>query len=154
MAALLNLGPSFAVLPKIDSSLIDRASCAVHHYAYRLRWRVQNGQTVLDRQSTLLSCMPFPSRGIRHPEPATEFEPKIADLQIAIKRIYETEASKPYRPNLTRTERKGLRKALQLKKTLRYTVGDKCGSFVVIPQSLDKLVTSNVLSDKKHIRSN
>ena len=39
-------------------------------------------------------------------------------------------------------------KILQSKNRPRYTVGDKCGSFVVMPQLLDKLVTNNVPSDQ------
>uniref|UniRef100_A0A7I5EEA8 Reverse transcriptase domain-containing protein n=1 Tax=Haemonchus contortus TaxID=6289 RepID=A0A7I5EEA8_HAECO len=55
--------------------------------------------------------------------------------------------SEPYRSNLTPTERRGVKKLLQAKEVLRYTVGDKCGSFVVMPQTMDKAITNKVLSD-------
>nr|CDJ85952.1 Hypothetical protein CBG20427 [Haemonchus contortus] len=55
--------------------------------------------------------------------------------------------SEPYRSNLTPAERRGVNKLLQAKEVLRYTVGDKCGSFVVMPQTMDKAITNKVLSD-------
>uniref|UniRef100_A0A7I5E8H5 Reverse transcriptase domain-containing protein n=1 Tax=Haemonchus contortus TaxID=6289 RepID=A0A7I5E8H5_HAECO len=55
--------------------------------------------------------------------------------------------NEPYRSNLTPAERKGVKKLLQAKNVLRYTVGDKCGSFVVMPQTMDKALTAKVLSD-------
>ncbi|EYC45226.1 hypothetical protein Y032_0435g1417 [Ancylostoma ceylanicum] len=142
MAAVLNLGPSFAISPKIDDSVVDKALCGVNQFAYRLQWRLQNGPTVPHRQTTILSSMPFPSRGIRLPEPAPEVESRIANLELAIHRIYVSEATKTYRCNLTRTEQRGLTKLLRCKDRLRFTIGDKCSSFVVMPQSMDKDITN------------
>ncbi|EYC16654.1 hypothetical protein Y032_0033g2766 [Ancylostoma ceylanicum] len=148
MAAVLNLGPSFAISPKINNSVVDNALCGVHQFAYRLRWRLQNGPTVPNRQTAILSSMPFPSRGIRLPEPAApEVESRIAILELAIQRIYLSEAAKPYRSNLTRSEQRGVIKLLRCRDRLRFTVGDKCGSFVVMPQSMDKDITNKALSD-------
>ncbi|KIH52818.1 hypothetical protein ANCDUO_17072 [Ancylostoma duodenale] len=61
--------------------------------------------------------------------------------------IYQNEAAQPHRSNLTSTEQRGFKKLLRLRSRLRYTVGDKCGSFVVMPQSLDKNITGYTLSD-------
>ncbi|EYB98645.1 hypothetical protein Y032_0129g1477 [Ancylostoma ceylanicum] len=44
-------------------------------------------------------------------------------------------------------ERRGLKKLIRLKDRLRYMIGDKCVSFVVVPQSLDKDVVNHILSD-------
>nr|CDJ91537.1 unnamed protein product [Haemonchus contortus] len=65
----------------------------------------------------------------------------MANLEHGIQRI------EPYRSNLTPAERRGVKKLLQAKNVLRYTVGDKCGSFVVMPQTMDKALTAEVLSD-------
>ncbi|KIH68876.1 hypothetical protein ANCDUO_00783 [Ancylostoma duodenale] len=91
--------------------------------------------------------MPFPVRGIKLPRPAPDVDSRIASLEIAIQRIYLSEAKQTYRFNLTTSERRGIAKLLQLKDRLRYTVGDKCGFFVVMPQMIDKEVTCKVLSD-------
>ncbi|EYC10986.1 hypothetical protein Y032_0053g2410 [Ancylostoma ceylanicum] len=147
MAAVLNLGPSFAISRKVTNMTIDEALCGVHHFAHRLRTRIQRGHTVLDRESTLLCSMPFQSRRIRLPDATPAVDSKIAGLELAIQRIYQNEASQTYHSNLTKDEREGFRKLLRLKHKLRYMVGDKCGSFVVMPQSLDKEVVNNMLSD-------
>ncbi|EYC06051.1 hypothetical protein Y032_0078g1166 [Ancylostoma ceylanicum] len=91
--------------------------------------------------------MPFPAKGIRLPRPSPEIDSRIAALEIAIQRIYSSEATKAYRSNLTPSEQRGIAKLLRSKDRLRYTVGDKCGSFVVMPKSMDKIITNNVLSD-------
>ncbi|EYC33600.1 hypothetical protein Y032_0002g888 [Ancylostoma ceylanicum] len=52
-----------------------------------------------------------------------------------------------YRSNLTVYEQRGFRKLIRLREKLRYMIGDKCGSFVVVPQSLDKNIISGTLSD-------
>ncbi|XGW17770.1 hypothetical protein V3C99_002395 [Haemonchus contortus] len=54
--------------------------------------------------------------------------------------------NEPHRSNLTSTER-GVKKLLQAKEELRHTVGDKCGSFVVMPHTMDKILTNEVLSN-------
>ncbi|EYB91799.1 hypothetical protein Y032_0202g1797 [Ancylostoma ceylanicum] len=147
MAAALSLGPSFAVSPKVDSSTVDRALCGLHQCAHRLRWRLQTGPTVLDRQSTVISSMPSPARGIKLPKPSSEVDSRIASVEIAIQRIYLSETTQAYRTNLTPSEQRGITKLLRSKDRLRYTVGDKCGSFVVMPQSMDKNITNRALSD-------
>ncbi|EYB89999.1 hypothetical protein Y032_0224g2699 [Ancylostoma ceylanicum] len=147
MAAALSLGPSFAISPKVTSSTVGKALCGLHQYGHRLRWRVQTGPTVLDRQSTIVSTKPFPAKGIRLPRPTPEIDSRIAALEIAIQKIYSSEATKIYRSNLTPSEQKGIAKLFRSKDRLRYTIGDKCSSFVVMPQSMDKIITNNVLSD-------
>ncbi|EYC06993.1 hypothetical protein Y032_0072g639 [Ancylostoma ceylanicum] len=147
MAAALNLGPSFAVAPKVNNAIVDKALCGVHQFAHRLRWRLQKGAPVLDRQSALLSSMPFPARGIKLSKAAPEVDLRLASLEIAIQRVYLSEATRTYRSNVTTSERRGISKLLRLKNRLRYTVGDKCGFFVVMPQSMDKAITKKVLSD-------
>ncbi|EYC13496.1 hypothetical protein Y032_0043g749 [Ancylostoma ceylanicum] len=44
-------------------------------------------------------------------------------------------------------EQRALKKLINLKERLRYMIGDKCGSFVVVPQSLDKDIVNHMLSD-------
>ncbi|EYC06348.1 hypothetical protein Y032_0076g1010 [Ancylostoma ceylanicum] len=147
MAAVLNLGPSFAISQRVTNATIDEALCGVHHFAHRLRSRMQRGPTVLDRESTLLCSMPFLSRGIRRPCSIPSADLKVASLELAIQRIYKNEATQKYRSNLTMIERRGFKKLIRLKDRLRYTIGDKCGSFVVVPQSLDKEIANQMLFD-------
>ncbi|EYC31016.1 hypothetical protein Y032_0004g1903 [Ancylostoma ceylanicum] len=52
-----------------------------------------------------------------------------------------------YVSNMTVKEKRCLRKLLHLEDELRYTVGDKCGGFVVIPKSMDKEISELALSD-------
>ncbi|EYC09600.1 hypothetical protein Y032_0059g2956 [Ancylostoma ceylanicum] len=66
---------------------------------------------------------------------------------VKLLKIYHNEATQTYRSNLTRREQEGLKKLLHLKNKLRFMVGEKCGSFVVVPQSLDKKIIDNTLSD-------
>ncbi|XGW07162.1 hypothetical protein V3C99_017011, partial [Haemonchus contortus] len=49
MAAVLNLGPSFAITPRVNNGVVDAALCGVHQFAYQLRWRTHGGPTVLDQ---------------------------------------------------------------------------------------------------------
>ncbi|XGW22536.1 hypothetical protein V3C99_005061, partial [Haemonchus contortus] len=91
--------------------------------------------------------MPFKGKYIRIPPSSREIDSKIANLEHGIQRVYRNAMSEPYRSNLTPTERRGVKKLLQAKEVLRYTVGDKCGSFVVMPQTMDKAITNKVLSD-------
>ncbi|XGW22227.1 hypothetical protein V3C99_004881 [Haemonchus contortus] len=132
MAAVLNLGPSFAITPRVNSQVLDAALCGVHQFAYQLRCRAHRGPTVLDQQATLMSLMPFKGKFIRIPPSSREIDSKIANLEHGIQRIYRNAMNEPYRSNLTPAERRGVKKLLQAKNVLRYTVGDKCGSFVVI----------------------
>ncbi|KAK6017626.1 hypothetical protein OSTOST_16849, partial [Ostertagia ostertagi] len=147
MAAVLNLGPSFAITPRVNTTVIDSALCGIYQFAYQLRWRTHRGPTVLDQHDTLMSLMPFKGKFIQIPPSSTDLDARIADLEHNIQRIYRNAMDEPYHSNLTSAERRGVKKILQSKRTLRYTVGDKCGSFVVMPQSLDKALTANVLSD-------
>ncbi|KIH44425.1 hypothetical protein ANCDUO_25549, partial [Ancylostoma duodenale] len=91
--------------------------------------------------------MPFPSRGIRLPDSISSVDSKIASLELAIQRIYKNEAAQTYKSNLTMSEQRGFRKLVRLKDKLRYMVGDICGSFVVVPQSLDRDIVNQMLSD-------
>ncbi|EYC14467.1 hypothetical protein Y032_0040g223 [Ancylostoma ceylanicum] len=104
------------------------------------------GPTVLDRQSTITSSMPFPARGIKLPKPSSEVDSRIASLEMAIERIYLNETTQAYRIDLTPSEQRGITKLLRSKDRLRYTIGDKCGSFVVMPQSMDENITNRALS--------
>ncbi|EYC36738.1 hypothetical protein Y032_0862g2743 [Ancylostoma ceylanicum] len=147
MAAVLNLGPSFAASRKITDAAIDEALCGIHHFAHRLRTRIHRGPTVLDRESTLVCSMPFPPRGIRLPESTPTVDSKIASLELAIRGIYQNEAAQPHYTNLTSTEQRSFKKLLRLRSELRCTIGDKCGSFVVMPLSLHKDIIKYKLSD-------
>ncbi|PIO76160.1 MFS transporter, SP family [Teladorsagia circumcincta] len=131
MAAVLNLGPSFAITPKVNNSVIDAALCGVHQFAYQLRWRTHSGPTVLNQHETLMSLMPFKGKFIKIPPSSRDVDAKIANLEHNIQRIYRNAMSEPHHSYLTLAERRGLKKLLHAKATLRYTVGDKCGSFVV-----------------------
>ncbi|EYB84903.1 hypothetical protein Y032_0308g2060 [Ancylostoma ceylanicum] len=119
MAAVLNLGPSFAISRKVTNATIDEALCGIHHFAHRLRSRIQRGPTVLDRESTLLCSMPFPSRAIRLPDSIPSVDSKIATLELAVQRIYQNEAAQKYRSNLTLSERRGFKKLISMKDKLR-----------------------------------
>uniref|UniRef100_A0A7I4XVS1 Reverse transcriptase domain-containing protein n=1 Tax=Haemonchus contortus TaxID=6289 RepID=A0A7I4XVS1_HAECO len=147
MAAVLNLGPSFAITPRVNSQVLDAALYGVHQFAYQLRCRAHRGPTVLDQQATLMSLMPFKGKFIRIPPSSREIDSKVANLKHKIQRIYRNAMNEPYRSNLIPAERRGVKKLLQAKNVLRYTVGDKCGSFVVMPQTMDKALTAKVLSD-------
>ncbi|EYC25441.1 hypothetical protein Y032_0012g1894 [Ancylostoma ceylanicum] len=145
MVAVLHLGPSFAISQRVTNATIDEA--LVHHFAHRLRSRMQRGPTVLDRESTLLCLMPFPPRGIRRPCSIPSVDSKVEILELAMRRIYKNEATQKYQSNLTMIEQRGFKKLIRLKDRLRYMIGDECGSFVVLPQSLDKEIVNQMLSD-------
>ncbi|XGW15850.1 hypothetical protein V3C99_001362 [Haemonchus contortus] len=147
MAAVLNLGPSFAITPRVNNQVVDAALCGVHQFAYQLRWRTHSGPTVLDQQATLMSLMPFKGKYIRIPPSSREIDSKIANLEHGIQGVYRNAMSEPYCSNVTPTERRGVKKLLQAREVLRNTAGDKCGSFVVMPQTMDKALTNKVLSD-------
>ncbi|KAK6017879.1 hypothetical protein OSTOST_16591, partial [Ostertagia ostertagi] len=139
MAAVLNLGPSFAITPK---RFVESISLRINY-----AWRTHRGPTVLNQHETLMSLMPFKGKSIKIPPSSRDIDAKIANLEHNIQRIYRSAMSEPYHSNLTPAERKGLKKLLDAKTTLRYTVGDKCGSFVVMPQTMDKAIAVRVLSD-------
>ncbi|VDK85662.1 unnamed protein product [Cylicostephanus goldi] len=132
-------------MPKVDESIVDKALCAVDQYAYRLRHRLQNGPTVLDLQSTLTSTMPFPAKTIKATRTDAEVEAKLCELKFGVRRIYENEMIH-YTPNITTFEKKGPQKLIRMTK-VRYTIGDKSGSFVVMSLEMDKEVTCQAFSD-------
>ncbi|EYB86509.1 hypothetical protein Y032_0277g1105 [Ancylostoma ceylanicum] len=146
MLSTLNLGPSFSVSQPVTQNTIDAVLCSVQKFAHELRWRHHREPTVLDRSTTLMSSMPFPKSNISVPKPVPPLEPKITALQLNLLRIYNT-ASKAHVSNMTVAEARGLRKLIRVKDQLRYTVGDKCGGFVVMPKVMDKELTRMALSD-------
>ncbi|EYB83415.1 hypothetical protein Y032_0336g2891 [Ancylostoma ceylanicum] len=62
-------------------------------------------------------------------------------------RVYQNETRSRFASNLTSQQLKGLLKLKKARKTLRVTVGDKDGAFVVMPQNLDKALTATAIAD-------
>ncbi|EYC15824.1 hypothetical protein Y032_0035g2983 [Ancylostoma ceylanicum] len=61
--------------------------------------------------------------------------------------VYQKESRSFFATNLTSQELRGLRKLKAARQSLRITVGDKDGAFVVMPRELDKALTSSALAD-------
>ncbi|EYC09421.1 hypothetical protein Y032_0060g3106 [Ancylostoma ceylanicum] len=62
-------------------------------------------------------------------------------------RVYQKESRSFFATNLTSQELRGLRKLKTARQSLRITVGDKDGAFVVMPRELDKALTTSALAD-------
>ncbi|VDO39735.1 unnamed protein product [Haemonchus placei] len=68
-------------------------------------------------------------------------------LKEDLLRVFRDHRRRQTVDNMTDMERKGLKKAITLKKTLRFSVGDKCGGFVVMSRERDLHLSEQVLSD-------
>ncbi|XGW28958.1 hypothetical protein V3C99_008620 [Haemonchus contortus] len=68
-------------------------------------------------------------------------------LKEDLLRVFRDHRRRQTVDNMTDMERKGLKKAITLKKTLRFSVGDKCGGFVVMSRERDIHLSEQVLSD-------
>ncbi|EYB97658.1 hypothetical protein Y032_0139g2146 [Ancylostoma ceylanicum] len=62
-------------------------------------------------------------------------------------RVYQNESRSFFATNLTSQELRGLRKLKAARQSLRITVGDKDGAFVVMPRKVDKALTTSALAD-------
>ncbi|EYB97657.1 hypothetical protein Y032_0139g2146 [Ancylostoma ceylanicum] len=71
----------------------------------------------------------------------------ISALEIDLMRVYQNESRSFFATNLTSQELRGLRKLKAARQSLRITVGDKDGAFVVMPRKVDKALTTSALAD-------
>ncbi|EYB89128.1 hypothetical protein Y032_0235g3168 [Ancylostoma ceylanicum] len=94
----------------------------------------------------MLASLPFPKPQISIPKP-TPMDPIIAALEVDLMRECRNASTSHSGANLTSQELRGLRKLQPARNILRISVGDKDGAFVVMPQDLDKALTSSALSD-------
>ncbi|KAL6742853.1 hypothetical protein Aduo_015957 [Ancylostoma duodenale] len=123
MLSTLNLGPSFSVSQPVTQATLDAVLCTVQKFA-DLRWRYHRGPTATSLFQDLSSL-----------------EAKLTQMDLL--RI----SSKTHVSNMTVAERNGLRKLIRIKDKLRFTVGDKCGGFLVTPKMMDKELTKITLTD-------
>ncbi|RCN46032.1 hypothetical protein ANCCAN_07979 [Ancylostoma caninum] len=147
MEAVLNLGPSFAIATAVNQKLLDSVMCGFYKIAYQAQWRENSHPTVLDRISSFTASILFPRTSVLTPKPSPSLEPALATLQLNIIQAYSRLTRTEHASNLTERERRGLKKLLELRNELRYSVSDKSGDFVVLTQTMDKDLVNRDFSD-------
>lgn len=84
------------------------------------------GPTVLDRESTLLCSIPFPSRGVWLPEPSLSVDLKVAGLEFEKRRFTETKRHKLTAPIPRCVNKENSRSlSFHLRDKLQHTIVDK-----------------------------
>ncbi|KAL6734678.1 hypothetical protein Aduo_005192 [Ancylostoma duodenale] len=118
-------------------------------------WREQIGSGVQNAEEALRSRMPFPASTVKAPKQKSQWAPDLLALELDLIREFRAVQTQPYKDNMTPTERRGLNEALRMRKSLRFSIGDKSGAFVVIDKEMDKQLATLTLSDAStYVRSN
>ncbi|EYC18883.1 hypothetical protein Y032_0026g1427 [Ancylostoma ceylanicum] len=110
-------------------------------------WREQIGSGAQNAEEALRSRMPFPTNAIRAPKQKPQWAPNLLALELDLIRMFRAVQMNPHRDNMTTTERRGLTDALRLRKSLRFSIGDKSDAFVVIDKEMDKQLATITLND-------
>ncbi|KAK6017863.1 hypothetical protein OSTOST_16607, partial [Ostertagia ostertagi] len=139
--ALLNLGPNFCPRPKFSETVKKDIITAPMLEGSNSDPRYRLFKKLLRRE------MPFPRNHISTPQHNPQFNSRVVALKQDLLRIYNEHRRRQVPDNMTSMERAGLRKAIDLKRSLRFSVGDKCGGFVVMSQERDISLCEAVLSD-------
>ncbi|KAL6735024.1 hypothetical protein Aduo_005504 [Ancylostoma duodenale] len=110
---------------------------------------------VQNAEEALRSRMPFPASTVKAPKQKSQWAPDLLALELDLIREFRAVQTQPYKDNMTPTERRGLNEALRMRKSLRFSIGDKSGAFVVIDKEMDKQLATLTLSDAStYVRSN
>ena len=147
----LSLGPSFSPAQYIDASTCRRVVGGLYKLRDLLRLKVRRdslpGPTI-SAARTLLPSAPFPRSFYKEPEPTPLADGKFRILTAGILEVLNR-FKNDRRSNLTTEQWQGFKEVRDLIgiKSIRISISDKGGDFVVMPQTLDREIAQLHLSD-------
>ena len=148
---MLSLGPSFSFVQNVNGIVFRKIVGGLHKVRDQLRIRARIAENT--RNNALMSRrlvpnIPFPNTFYKEPQPVREVDVKFRILSAGILSAY-SEAKRLKRWNLTRAQWLGFKEICDMTAngTVRVSVSDKGGEFVVIPRQLDSEITNLHLND-------
>ncbi|EYC27489.1 hypothetical protein Y032_0009g757 [Ancylostoma ceylanicum] len=149
--AVLELGPSFSPSQPISDSLFRKVVGNLQALQDRLRYKAKLDRIGIStlQQSNTIPAPPFPRMFHSRQEPNDDVDSRFrlfaTDLFHTLSRFNRV----THRSNLTNSQKCGIREIRELIATqsIRLSISDKGGDFVVIPRALDRAITEQHLSD-------
>ena len=153
--SFLSLGPSFSPAQNINAFTFRKIVGSLHKLRDLLRYKHSrdNRLQAISSNQGVLPTLPFPRSFYKEPNPTPEVEVKMRILSTSVlaalnqhRRLRHT--------NMTHEQWQGFRELCELRSngTIRISVSDKGGEFVVMPQSLDRAITELHLRDSSVYR--
>ncbi|XGW35820.1 hypothetical protein V3C99_019196 [Haemonchus contortus] len=145
---VLNLGPSFSPAQNINAHTFRKVVGGLQRFRDLLRSKSRHDHELLTINSDLIASVPFPRNFYKEPSPVPEADVKFKILSSGVLTVLNRNR-RLQNTNLTCKQRQGLRELRELRSngTLRISVSDKGGEFVVMSQTLDRAITELHLSD-------
>ena len=124
-------------------------ACSLHELQNQLRYRARLEGAGAERQNEGLPPTPFPRLFFKQEKPNEEIDYTFRLFSNEILHILGRYQWKKQVCNLTREQKRGIRQVRELinSRTVRLSVSDKGGEFVVIPHQLDIAITERYLND-------
>ncbi|EYB97674.1 hypothetical protein Y032_0138g2050 [Ancylostoma ceylanicum] len=147
----LSLGPSFSPAQNINPLTYRKVVGGLHRLRDSLRSKTKRDNlqsfSTLDNRR-ILPAVPFPRSFYKEPEPVREVEIKFRILGSGVLEVLNKFKHHHY-TNLSRDQLQGFKELRELisNSSIRLSVSDKGGEFVVMPQELDRRITSAHLAD-------
>ncbi|XGW23514.1 hypothetical protein V3C99_005612 [Haemonchus contortus] len=145
----LSLGPSFSPARNINAATFRKVVGNLYRLRDLLRCndrRERNLHPTTNQRS--LPTAPFPRMFYKEPDPVPNVDVKVRMLSAGVLNVLNQHRLHQ-KSNLTFQQRQGFREISELRSngTIRISVSDKGGEFVVMPQSLDRAITEIHLRD-------
>uniref|UniRef100_A0A7I4YFD5 Reverse transcriptase domain-containing protein n=1 Tax=Haemonchus contortus TaxID=6289 RepID=A0A7I4YFD5_HAECO len=152
---VLSLGPSFAPAQNVNAHTFRQVVGGLQRFRDLLRTRSRRDQEsqTPNPNRNLITSVPFPRNFYKEPPPVPEADVKFKILSAGVLTVLN-QNRRLRSSNLTYKQRQGLKELRELRSngTLRITVSDKGGEFVVMSQTLDRAITELHLSDSSVYR--
>uniref|UniRef100_A0A7I4XT58 Reverse transcriptase domain-containing protein n=1 Tax=Haemonchus contortus TaxID=6289 RepID=A0A7I4XT58_HAECO len=148
--SLLELGPSFSPYQSISTFVLRRIICNLHDLQDRLRYKakIDSGSLIPGPNTNALN-VPFPRTYFKQQEPNVCSDVSFRIFADEVFKVLGTYQKQRMPSNISREQAYGLKLLQDLIKsrTIRLSVSDKGGEFVVIPRQLDVIITKHHLGD-------
>ena len=149
--SLLEMGPSFSPSQPISKLTLRKIACSLHELQDQLRRKAKLEELNNNEQHDLgaLPPSPFPRAFFRQQDPNSEVDNKFRVFSDETLRILNHYRTKKFCSNLSAVQKCGMQQVKELisSKTIRLSISDKGGEFVVIPRQLDVAITEKHLQD-------
>uniref|UniRef100_A0A7I4Z1G1 Reverse transcriptase domain-containing protein n=1 Tax=Haemonchus contortus TaxID=6289 RepID=A0A7I4Z1G1_HAECO len=148
--SVLDLGPSFAQVRSIGHEVPRRVLCGLQALQDNLRRNAKLRENPRERLAKPnFPAIPFPSQYFRPQDPNPTVDMKFRLSATSVYEILRRNIHRRSTSNLTASQKRGLNELIDLvnSKTIKISVSDKGGEFVVMPRSLDIAITESHLQD-------
>uniref|UniRef100_A0A7I4XWM4 Reverse transcriptase domain-containing protein n=1 Tax=Haemonchus contortus TaxID=6289 RepID=A0A7I4XWM4_HAECO len=148
--SVLDLGPSFAQVRSVGREVPRRVLCGLQALQDNLRRNAKLRENPRERLAgPNFPAIPFPSLYFRPQDPNPTVDVKFRLFATSVYEILRRNIHRRPTSNLTASQKRGLNELIDLvnSKTIKISVSDKGGEFVVMPRSLDIAITESHLQD-------